>query len=463
MRTIETDYLVVGAGATAMAFVDDLLAAADVEVVMVDRRARPGGHWNDAYPFVRLHQPSANYGVNSRQLGRDLIDESGPNKGFYERASKGEILDYFGRVLDEQFVPSGRVQFLAKHDYRGADGDGHRVVSLLTGEETVIKVRRKLVDATYVESTIPSRHTPSFSVDPDVRFIPPNGLVDLHEPGAGFTVLGAGKTAMDTCVWLLEAGVDPGAIQWVRPRDGWFFDREAVQPLDLVANVMEFQASWVESAALAEDGLDWCRRMEAANGFSRIDPTVEPEMFRGAVVSAYELEKLRSIERVVRQRRVKHITTTTLGTDQGDLPAPQNQVYVDCTACGINMKPVKPIFEPGRITLQYVGAPPVPYAAAQIGFVESRDASDEEKNALCPGLTLGDNLADILVMVNGTLVANVARVGDADLGAWTERSRLNMTRGGMERMDDPIIGPAVMKIGMNFGPAMENLGRLLQG
>ena len=39
----------------------------------LDRRHGPGGHWNDAYPFVRLHQPSAFYGVPSRNLGEDRI------------------------------------------------------------------------------------------------------------------------------------------------------------------------------------------------------------------------------------------------------------------------------------------------------------------------------------------------------------------------------------------------------
>ena len=47
--SLETDYLVVGAGATAMAFVDTLLTEnADATVLMVDRHHRPGGHWNDA-------------------------------------------------------------------------------------------------------------------------------------------------------------------------------------------------------------------------------------------------------------------------------------------------------------------------------------------------------------------------------------------------------------------------------
>src|SRR5919205_1656349 len=120
MREIETDYLVVGAGATGMAFVDALIAESDADVVMVDRRHRPGGHWLDAYPFVRLHQPSANYGVNSRVLGHDRIDDSGPNAGFYERATAAEICDYFGRVLDDH-VATGRVTFLGTSDHQGRD------------------------------------------------------------------------------------------------------------------------------------------------------------------------------------------------------------------------------------------------------------------------------------------------------------------------------------------------------
>jgi len=95
MREVETDYLVIGAGASGMAFTDTLLAHSDAEVVLVDRRHRPGGHWLDAYPFVRLHQPSAYYGVESRVLGNNRIDEHGPNAGFYERASKPEICDYY--------------------------------------------------------------------------------------------------------------------------------------------------------------------------------------------------------------------------------------------------------------------------------------------------------------------------------------------------------------------------------
>ena len=56
---MDTDYLVVGAGASGLACADTLLAEANVAVTLVDRREDPGGHWQQVYPFVRLHTPSA--------------------------------------------------------------------------------------------------------------------------------------------------------------------------------------------------------------------------------------------------------------------------------------------------------------------------------------------------------------------------------------------------------------------
>ena len=70
--TLVADYLVVGAGAMGMAFADVLAQESTASVIIIDRRDRPGGHWNSAYPFVRLHQPSAFYGVNSLPLGQNL-------------------------------------------------------------------------------------------------------------------------------------------------------------------------------------------------------------------------------------------------------------------------------------------------------------------------------------------------------------------------------------------------------
>ncbi|OBI99255.1 hypothetical protein A5625_04485 [Mycobacterium sp. 1465703.0] len=48
MHTIEADYLVVGAGAMGMAFIDTLVSETQARVVVVDRHHAPGGHWTMA-------------------------------------------------------------------------------------------------------------------------------------------------------------------------------------------------------------------------------------------------------------------------------------------------------------------------------------------------------------------------------------------------------------------------------
>jgi cation diffusion facilitator CzcD-associated flavoprotein CzcO len=94
-----------------MAFVDTLLSETDSWIVMVDRRDRPGGHWNDAYPFVGLHQPAAFYGVASRELSEWRKDETGLNAGFYSLSTGTGVLSHFEQVMRQRFLPSGRVVF----------------------------------------------------------------------------------------------------------------------------------------------------------------------------------------------------------------------------------------------------------------------------------------------------------------------------------------------------------------
>ncbi len=117
--TLETDYLVVGAGAMGMAFVDALVGHADVDVVMIDRRPAPGGHWLDAYPFVRLHQPSRYYGVDSLDLGDGRGDVDDPGAGFTARASAGEICGYYDAVAARGCGDSGRVRFFPMSEHVG--------------------------------------------------------------------------------------------------------------------------------------------------------------------------------------------------------------------------------------------------------------------------------------------------------------------------------------------------------
>ena len=357
----ETDYLVVGAGAGGMAFTDALIASSDAEVVVVDRRDRPGGHWNDDYQFVRLHQPSALYGVASRTLGHDRIDESGINAGFYERATAAEICDYYGRVLDEDFLPSGQVRFFGMHEHVGTDADGHRLRSRVTGHITTVRARRRLVDATYMESSLPSTHTPAFTVESAAVVVTPNELVDVDEPASGFTIVGAGKTSMDACCWLIEHGVDPDTIRWIRPRDAWTADRASIQPLRLVRAFAEYVAAQNEVCARAESLDELYPALEDRGVFHRLDPDVEPTFNRGATLCEAERVMLREVGNVVRLGKVHHVGADRIDLDKGTIPNHAGHVVVDCTAAGLASRPDRRVYDPDRITIQWIQAGIAPF------------------------------------------------------------------------------------------------------
>lgn len=465
VTVIETDYLVVGAGATGMAFTDSLIAESGAEVVMVDRRHRPGGHWNDDYPFVRLHQPAALYGVLSRPLGTERIDETGPNAGFYERATAAEICDYYSRVLDEHLIPSGQVHFLGMHDYLGQDAGMHEVRSLVTGTTKSVHVRRRIVDATYMESSLPSTHTPSFGVDPAVQLLTPNQLVSLTSTADGFTVIGAGKTAMDTCCWLIDNGVAPDAIRWIRPRDAWTNDRAAIQPLKLIRGFTHWLASQNEAGAEAEDLRDFARRLEDSGVLLRLDPDVEPSFYRGAILSASERTTLRSIENVVRLGRVVHIGPDRIELEQGSIPTSTTHVNIDCTAAGLAALPDRPVFEADRITPQWVQMGIAPFSAALIGYVEATRADDDDKNRLCPpnGFTPEADIRNLAHGWRTTQRAVASWMAEPDLNEWLTRCRLSPLGNAAEHLSDPEAMESLMRMLQLQAPAIDNLGRILAG
>ena len=186
---ITTDYLVVGAGASGLAFVDALVAEADVEVTVIDRQRAAGGHWLHAYPFVRLHSPSAYYGVNSLPLGEDRIDQVGENAGYYERATGEEVRDYFDLALS-RLTRTGQVRILTEHEHVGQRADAEQVRDLRTGALHDVSVRRRVVDARYLEASVPATHTPPFEVASGAGVVPINDLPAAARSASRYTVLG---------------------------------------------------------------------------------------------------------------------------------------------------------------------------------------------------------------------------------------------------------------------------------
>ena len=416
-----SDYLVVGAGAMGMAFTDVLMNETEATVTIVDRHGRPGGHWNDSYPFVRLHQPSSFYGVNSRALGTNQKDLVGLNAGLYELASGTEVVTYFDQVMNQQFLPTGRVNYLPMCEYVG----NGTVRNLVSGVETRIEAA-KTVDATYMNVTVPSVTAPSYEVDEGVTCIPPNGLPDIEDTPEGYVVVGGGKTAIDSCLWLLDNSVDPDAIRWVVPRDQWMLDRASIQPGDEFAEqALLRQVETMEIVAASVDADQMFDELVQQGALLQFDHSVRPTMYRCCTVTVAELDELRRIRNVVRMGRVQQIATDQIDLDHGQIPTSRDTVHVDCTADGLANRPVRPIFEPDHLTLQTVRTCQQVFSAAFIAHVEATYDDDATKNELCTVVPHPNDTLDWMRTTRDNALNSIRWNSDPDLKEWLSNARLD--------------------------------------
>ena len=420
MATIEADYLVIGAGATAMAFVDTLVSETDATVVIVDRNDSPGGHWNSAYPFVRLHQPSAYYGVNSRPLGGDTIDSAGLNKGYYELAGGAEVCAYFDAVMHQHLLPTGRVSYFPMSEYLG---DGR--IRTLGGDDLDVAARR-IVDSTFVGITVPSMRRPPYEVAQGVDCIPPN---DLPRRAAHdrYVIVGAGKTSMDTCLWLLRHGIAAERLTWIKPRDSWLLNRANIQPgPQFTKNVLADVTCQLKSVENAESVDDLFARLADAESLLRIDESVQPDMYRCAIVSRAELEQLRRVDDVVRMGHVRAIEPGRVVLEGGAVPVAGSALYIDCTAVGLGRGDVTSVFDGERITLQTVRTCQPVFSAALIGHVEVAYTDDDARNALCAPIPNPEVPLDWLRMMHTYNENQIRWFDEPEMMAWLDSARLNI-------------------------------------
>lgn len=454
VEVLEADYVVVGAGAVGMAFTDALVGNADVRVALVDRRHGVGGHWLDAYPFVRLHQASAFYGVASTPLGSGLLQEHGPEAGLHERATAPEVCAYYERVLREKLLASGKVTFHPGCEHLG----GGSFVSRVSGRRYEVRGSPRVVDAHYLSPRIPATTPPPFEIAEGVRVIPVNDLVHLDDAPSQYVVVGSGKTATDACVWLLDNGVDPDRVCWVRPREPWMLDRAVVQPNPAVFLTMA--ADTMAASADASSPDDLFLRLEDAGVMLRIDPSVTPTMAKTPTLARWELDRLRSIEQVVRLGHVRQVRPTRVELDHGSVDVARDAVVVHCAAEGLRYRPLVPIWAPERITLQPIRTGFPCFGAALAGYVEATLVGDEEKNRLCPPSPLSDTPADWTRMqVLGTRAA-MAFTSHPDLKAWADGVPLNPARVPAELAHQDEVTAALERFRSHVGPGLARLAEL---
>jgi len=455
--TVDVDYLVVGAGAMGMAFTDALVDHSDVRVALVDRRHGVGGHWLEAYPFVRLHQASAFYGVASTLLGGGRVQQEGPEAGLHERATVSEICSYFAHVLSDRLLPSGQVELFTTCDYLG----GGQFASRVSGRRFEVPARCRVVDASFLAPDIPVETPAPFEVADGARVIPVNHLVRVDEAPSEYVVVGAGKTATDACVWLLARGVDPGAITWVRPRDPWMLNRAVVQPdpavfLGMVADTMEAAAT---TSSL--DGL--FLRLEELGIMLRVDQGATPTMAKTPTLAEWELKELRSLERVVRMGHLRRVDPGRLTFDQGSVEVAKDALVVHCAAAGLKYPTPAPIWGSSGITLQAVRSGFPCFGAALTGYVEATRDDDAEKNRLCPPTPYGNSLTEWATMTLLGARASASFGAEPDIKDWASTVPLNPARippghSGSGELDD-----ALARLQTHTRPGLEGLQRLVAG
>jgi len=457
MRSLETDYLVVGAGAMGMAFTDALVDHADVHVTLVDRRHAAGGHWQDAYPFVQLHQASLFYGVASTLLGSGTVQQSGPEAGLQERARKAQVLAYYDDILSRRMIGTGRVRFLGATEYH-TDGSTNMVTSRVSGETMQVRVRRRVVDATYLSPTIPATTRPPFGVADEVRVVPVNELANLAAAPRHFVIVGSGKTATDAIVWLLTNGVEPERIVWIRPRDPWMLNRAVVQPDPVVNLGLSIDIMAAATDAASPD--DLFLRLEAASVMLRLDRDVLPTMAKTPTLGTWELDLLRTVENVVRLGHIRHVTGREIVFAEGSVPLERDSLIVHCAASGIRYQPLVPIWGRDAIRLQTIRVGFPCFCAALAGYVEATRDDDRERNRLCAPSNLGNIPADWAAMVvRGTANARVFSA-EPDIAAWANDCALNPARIETSRRDDPAVQAASDRLATVVDRGLDRMAEL---
>lgn len=421
--SIETDYLIVGAGAMGMAFADVIFSEQpQAQMVIVDRRHTPGGHWTDAYPYVALHQPAAFYGVSSTRLGQ----------GGTDLASGAEIVAYYHLVM-KRFVDSGRVRFLGMSEHQG---DGRIVSTVDPGQITQVHARRRVVDGGFMNVEVPSVTPPRFEVESGVPLVPPNRLPRVAHLWDSFVVLGAGKTATDAIVFLLGAGVSPERIQWIVPNDSWLWMRDKVRPGIALAEFMRHVDSLIQARTVDDIFL----QLERTGSICRVDSSVLPTKWRCATISAAEVTALQRIRNIVRKGRVRRLTTSQIELDHGILPNTPRTLHVDCTANGLARKAPQPLFAPGKITLQSIFMCQQVFSAAILAKLEQLDLDDAARNAICEVVPHPEHSQDHPT----TMLASLLNLLSANrhIPFWLRRNRLNLLH--HESLHRYLIGAATL-------------------
>lgn len=255
------DLCVVGAGYAGLnaAFVASQYLPGTARVLVLDKHQQAGGMWNDAYSYVRLHQPYQLFTAGN--IAWSLSRERS------YLATRDEVAAHLRHCLD---VISGRLDVDARWGWEWLDHteNGSSIVVTARGPDGEVRTftAERFIDATGfdIESNDPlpasSRHVRSIAP----RELEDSGLMsdDHTEP---VWVIGSGKTAMDTIVAVARAN-PARRIGMVTGTGTYFLNRDLVNANGLKrwTGGVRYNAIFARAAKRfdgtnAAEVSEWCR------------------------------------------------------------------------------------------------------------------------------------------------------------------------------------------------------------
>jgi hypothetical protein len=235
-------------------------------------------------------------------------------------------------------------------------------------------------------------------------------------------------------------------------------NRAVVQPDPAVFFAMS--ADTMHAAAQAASPDDLFGRLEDAGVMLRIDRSVTPTMAKAPTLAQWELDRLRTIDRVVRLGHVQRAEPTRLLLDHGEVATAKDAVIVHCAASGLRYRPLVPIWGQDAITLQPIRAGFPCFGAALAGYVEATLDGDEEKNRFCPPSPFPNTTTDWAKMQVLGGRASISFTSHPDIKAWADRVPLNPARIPPDLADSPELTAAVERFRMHVGPGMSRMAEL---
>lgn len=267
---------------------------------------------------------------------------------------------------------------------------------------------------------------PPYEVAKGVDLVTPNGLPDITRGYANYTIVGAGKTAIDTCLWLLENDIKESEITWIMPRDSFFIERDSLQPASRFPEKAQARIQATMESTMEATSVEHYLQLQLEKKILyRLDDKVWPTMYHCATVSLLELDAIRKISNIIRKGRVTKITPEEVHLEQGTYTPNPETLYIDCSASAIaKMSPIQ-VFRNKNITLQPVRFCQQTFSAALIAHVEATYTSQSEKNTLCKPVPMPNEPVDNLLISLQSNINQLRWGQEPEMRKWLGESRLD--------------------------------------